>query len=122
MTKQARNFIITLVSILLLGGGGVLAENHTSGIFKIKVAEWDEWRQELFMAGLAQEYCEILFYDAGNMVALGEILSANRRWFITLIDLYPVPCRICGEQLESEYCDYALDCKDVQYAPDDCSP
>ena len=121
MTKQARNFIITLVSILMLLSGGALAK-HTGTIFRIKVAEWDEYRQELFVAGHGQHQCEILIYNAGNMVPIGEAYCPDKRWHTTIEDPEPVPCRIFAEQLESETCEYLTDSMDVQYAPDDCGP
>ena len=123
MTKQARNFIIAMASILLLVGGGVLA-NHIPPIFNIKVAEWNEWRQELRVAGICGYRCNIMIYNAGNMVQIGEAFCSNKRWFVKIPEEYldPIPCRVYAEQLESDTCEYEDDSMDVQNAPDDCGP
>ena len=126
MTKLIKLFIIALVSSLMLVGGGVLADKpvtpHTKTDFKVKVAEWDEWRQELFVAGHSGYRCEIVIYNAGNMVEIGDVLCKDKRWSTTISAPEPVPCRVYAEQLDTEYCDFDKDELDVQYAPDDCGP
>jgi hypothetical protein len=123
MKKVARNFIIALVSTLMLVGTSVFASGpHTDTKFRVKVAEWDEWRQELFVAGHSGHRCDILIYNAGNMVEIGQAYCPDKRWSVTIEDLEQVPCRIYAEQLASDTCDYQDDYMDVQYAPDDCGP
>ena len=122
MTKRVRIFIIALLSTLMLMGSGAVAESHTKTPFKIKVAEWDEWREQLFVAGHGQYRCDIIIYNAGNMVQIGEAYCPDKRWSTTIEDLELVPCRVYAEQLESETCEYRHDSMDVQYAPDDCGP
>lgn len=122
MTKLARNFLIVLASALMLMSSGVFADPHTTTPFKIKVAEWDEWRQELFVAGHGQHQCDILIYNAGNMIQIGDAYCPDKRWSTTIEDPVPVPCRVYAEQLKSDTCEYREDTLDVQYAPDDCGP
>jgi hypothetical protein len=99
---------------------GVLAYSRT--VFRVKVAEWDEWREELFVAGHGQHQCDIIIYNAGNMVEIGMAYCPDKRWSITIKDLELVPCRVYAEQLESDTCEYKQSELDVQYAPDDCGP
>jgi hypothetical protein len=126
MKKLIRNLIIVLVSTLMLAGGVVVGRQggdpHTETDFKVKVAEWDEWRQELFVAGHSGHQCEIIIYNAGNMAEIGTAYCPDKRWSTTIEDPEPVPCRVHAVQLDSEYCDYDDAELDVQYAPDDCGP
>ena len=121
MTKRGRNFIILCMSTLMLLGGVALAR-HTSTPFKVKVAEWDEYRQELFVAGHGQHQCDIIIYNAGDMSQIGEAYCPDKMWFTTIEDPQPVPCRVFAEQLASETCEHLTSSLDVQYAPDDCGP
>ena len=107
-----------------LDGGGVLAKNpHTETKFKIKVAEWDEYRLELFVAGHSGYRCDIIIYNAGDKLnPIGEVYCPDKRWSTTIENPEPVPCHVYAEQLESDTCDYQFDYQDVQYAPDDCGP
>lgn len=124
MKKLSRNLVIAIVSAAMLLGAGALSGKHSSTPFKIKIAEWDEWREELFVAGHGQHQCVIKIYNAGNMDYLGEAYCPDKRWSVTIDGegLAPVPCRVYGEQLEGEYCEYGDWSLDVQNAPDDCGP